>query len=324
MQPNLLLPFFSTDFRRVKAIYYLLTGKRTISNLSAGLEYGLLPYFRIFPKLSQADYFKALAELTAQHYLVQRTDEQPVARLTTTGKLAKTVLCQQDYWLHSVNYFEIGDWQIQWEKLMLSVQVISNYRHHITKYIPTTNHPLLLREIRHWFYRVGAHQQQEFIDSLAESIAQLPKLAQTILVNSLHSETFAGVSDFQLAQDLQLTGAEFQLARIEAISSLMTLILAEDPARVLPSLFQVPEQTLSRSAQRTYDLVQQGKSWSQIQQMSRQKEGTLKEHLLEAAILLTDFDFKAPLVRQIGQEDPEGFFAQKLTQIKSLKEGVSL
>lgn len=320
MQPNLLLPFFSADWRRVKAIYYVLAGKRTISNLSAGLTYGLLPYFRLFPKLSQADYDQAVQILIKQNQLVLRSDEGPqMARLTTAGIVAATQLTQQDHWVKSVDYWQLGDWQTQWQRLILSVQVISNYRHQVTRYLPAINQPKGQREIHRWFYQIGAAQQQIFIDELGAAIAQQSMLSQQILVNSLSSESFFGMSDFQMIQALRLTSGEFEFARIEAISALVRCELAPTAPQVLRQLFQVTDQRLSRPAQRTYQLVSQGKSWSQICALSRVKEGTLREHVLEAAILEPGFDFDRPLLQELAGTDPQGYFGQRLIQIQAMR-----
>lgn len=311
----MLLPLFSTKPRRYQAIYYLLIGKRTVSNLSAGLTYQLLPYFHFYPKLSQTDYQAALKQLQKQHYLKLQSKEQ-TAVLTAAGQLVKTQLLQQQIWPQSFNYWRDGDWQEQWERLLLSVQVISHYQHQIKQYLPLATQPLVQQEIRRWFYRCGRPQSQQFVTELLMTTQQLSSQQSSLLANSLRSQTFAGLTDFQLAEDLALTVPELRLSRIEALSQFLQIVQHLPQDSVLRQVFAAAPARLADATMRTYQLWQSQYSWAQICQRSFQKPNTLLEHLLEAAILIPDFDFDNPKLVALIQQDPERYFVQRLRIIR--------
>ncbi|WP_125605820.1 hypothetical protein [Lapidilactobacillus bayanensis] len=321
MQANLLLPLFSKQARRYQAIYYLLTGKRTVSNLSAGLAYQLLPYFHFYPKLSQDDYQAALQQLVEQHYAkIQATDK--TIQLTSLGQVVQARLLQRGFWPTTYNYWQDGDWQLQWERLLLSVQVISNYQHHHAHYTPLATQPLVQNEIRHWFYRCGRTQQQQFVEELSATTAQLTPNQANLLVNSLRSSSYPGVSDFQLSLSLSLTASELILARVTVLSAFLRKVQQFPQSAPLRQVFQFPTTILSLGSTRTYELWRSGQPWSEIVQHSYQKESTLLEHLLEAAILMPDFDFDQPRLQQLVAANPESYFGQRLLEIQELRQGV--
>ena len=312
----MLLPLFSRKSRRYQAIYYILTGKRTVSNLLAGLTYDLLPYFHFYPKLPQADYQAALQQLMSQQYLKVQSETTTI-RLTALGQLAQVQLLQRQIWPQSYDYWRDGDWQLQWERLLLSVQVISNYQHQQRHYAPLATQPLVQAEIRQWFYRSGRRQQHQFVKDLIATVTGLPKDLADLLANSLRSNAYAGTSDFQLGLDLNLTADELSLKRIAALSQFIHAITFLPQQSPLRQVFPAAPSPLSRGAEHTYTLWQAGQPWSTIVKNSYQKEGTLLEHLLEAAILVPDFNFESLPLQQLIAVNPESYFAQRLSEIQA-------
>lgn len=314
-----MLPLFSLKPQRYQAVYYLLIGKRTVSNLLAGLSYDLLPYFHFYPKLSQADYQVALQQLVDQHYLRWQAADK-TARLTPLGKLAQTNLQQREIWPTGYDYWQDGDWQLQWERLLLSVQVISNYQHQQNNYAPLATQPSIQTEIHDWFYRQGRRQADQFVQELVATTATLPPNSGQLLANSLRSDSYAGISDFELGLTLNLTAPELTLVRVKALSELLQAIRHLPSTSSLRGVFQFPNQVLSKGAANTYRLWLMGQPWSQIVQRSYQKEGTLLEHLLEAAILVPDFDFTNPNLQTLVTQDPESYFSQRLIEIQQQRQ----
>ena len=73
---------------------------------------------------------------------------------------------------------------------------------------------------------------------------------------------------------------------IEIFNQIVMIILSKPLQQLLLPL--INESPLNRSAQVTFDLYTQGEPIELIAQERRLKENTIREHLLEAAILIPD------------------------------------
>lgn len=315
VQATILLATFALEPRRYKAIYYSLQGKQTISNLFASHEYGLLDQFHLYPKLKWNDYQAALSQLEKEK-LVIIDQTRAEAKLTSAGLVRQTGLLAQGFWLTAYRYWQMGPAEEQWERLLLAVQVVSNYQHQIVHYQPLTEHLLIQRQVKAWLKKIGTAGGQNFVLELGLALAQLPEQAALIIANSFWSDYDAGIPGPTLAQALSLTPAELQLAQFNSLGLLLSLIRRETLRYpILQQLLPMPQTPLNRSADWTYHQVLTGKSWSAIVTDSRLKEGTLREHLLQAALLCPDFSIEAPAVQQLLKADPESFFSQRVQEI---------
>lgn len=313
---QLLLAVFATTPRRYKAIFYGLAGKQTVSNLLALRDYGLLNYFHLYPKLSQQEFQVQLVSLQQAGWLqLDQTDATAV--LTSAGEL----ICQQNnlarQWPQAYDYWQFGDWQLQWQRLLLGVQVVSNRWHQVQQYQPLTESYQVQRELRIWWRYWAQHDWQSFKGELQTSLTELPETAGTLLANSFSSSSFPGLTSQHLAQLRSQSLLCLQLAQINSLGLLLQ-VLKQNPSQwpLLNSLLPAPKSPLSRSAWQTYQQVLAGQSWSEIERQRRIKASTLKEHLLIAAILMPNFPFENATIQWLKHEDEHGFFANHLTSLE--------
>ena len=318
MQATILLVTFADQPRRYKAIFYLLQGKQTISNLFAGQEYDLLNQFHLYPNLKWSDYQASLREL-AQAGLVTLDSKQALVTLTAAGQTAREQLLARDFWPRAYDYWRMGAALTQWTRLLLAVQVVSNLDHQIKHYQPLTESINVQGHVKRWLRRWGRQGSQGLAGELGQAFNALPPRTALIIANSFWSDYDPGVSAGSLAQALGLTAAELPLAQIDCLGQLLTFVHGHAAAYpVLAQLLPVPASPLNASAGWTYQQVLSGKSWTKLTHDSRLKASTLKEHLLQAAILCPDFALTAPAIQQLLTLDPDGYFSQRIQELTAL------
>lgn len=316
MVASLGLVLFDQQARRYKSIYYTLIGKVTVSNLLAASTYQLLPYYHLYPKLKWSVFQEGLRTWQKQHWL-ELSPKEATAWLTGEGYQRKQQNLRADFWPRSYNYWYLGDWQLQWQRLLLAVQVVSNACHQEFDYQPLTESLQAQQLVKKWFYQGRPQDRIAFSRELSQLLTQMtPKSAQ-LLANSFSSASFVGLSQQQLQGLTHYSAKQLQLAQIEALSEL--LIIRRQHSHSYPQLSQLlplPTSPLPQSVAQTYQAVLDGLSGFQLLHSRPLKAATFKEHLLMAAILIPDFPFTAAAVRDLYQQDQGGFFTRQMQTLQ--------
>lgn len=312
MVESLGLVLFDRQARRYKSIYYTLIGKVTVSNLFAAATYQLLPYYHLYPKLKWTVFQAWLDTWQKQHWLELST-EDATAWLTPEGQQQKAQDLQGDFWPQSYNYWHLGDGQLQWQRLLLAVQVVSNADHQESDYQPLTESLQAQQTVKRWFYQGQAQDRTAFSQELQHLLTQMTPKSAELLANSFSSTSFVGLSQQQLQQLTHYSATQLPLAQLEALSQLLQL-RRQYPQQYpqISQLLPLPASPLPASVAQTYRSVLAGLSGPQLLRSRPLKPATFKEHLLMAAILIPDFPFRAAAVCELRQQDQGGFFDQQM------------
>ncbi|MFC6171511.1 helix-turn-helix domain-containing protein [Loigolactobacillus jiayinensis] len=300
-QLYLLYLFDQKQWRRPLAIQALLKGKRTVSNLYAGLDYDLLPLYQLLPHLPAEKFQQALNQLLTAGLLEQAAR---AVRLTATGVAAKARW--QTAAILPVNYsgFEFQHSREFSDSLFLATQAVSELQAHNRRYFPLEVSAATQYHVKQWLYQqdislVAERLQHEWELLLGALPQQQADYYSQFLLGYQVQRATTNQAD-QLAGWSPLTG---ELVRQE-VSHHFLRLLTTQAARfpLLAALWQpLASGPLSQSAAQTLAMLQQGWSLEVISQRRRVKVNTLKEHLLEAAILLADFPFATYLSTSVRQ-----------------------
>lgn len=284
---NELLRFFSEKQpRRIRVIENTLKSRRTVSTLFWAKQYGILTWTGAFRKLEREQFDRSLDELL-QNGLI-RIDEKEQALLTTAGVLEQEEMIDHSYqpsffewyWLANTNQIE--------SRLYFAIQVISELAYHNRYYAPLTNDYREQQFIKNWLHTYPGDLIKEMIkelEILGDSLASVDQRLANYFFYSLIGYHEAGmtVTDFKrlfslddfdvqvLKHDALLAVTAFSRSYHGALSQLLENLIASSP--------------LSLSSQRTTDLYRQGRSISEIARYRRLRESTVREHLLESAII---------------------------------------
>lgn len=303
----LLLLFSQHQWRRPLAIYYVLQGKRTVSNLYAGLAYQLLSLYQFLPQLQLADYQHQLKYLVQQGWLVVQDKKM---KKTVQGQQHEQEWRQQHQVPTGIDSLHFPKADHYTARLFLATQVLSELGYQNRQY-----YPLMIAErdriaVKQWLFRQNkATVVTAFAQDWQHFLNQLPSADATFMSLFLSGHAVDRLTIEQVAVRQQTTAFAVFLRQQTLIYQLLSS-LPQLP--LFASLWQplAPTSLLSRSAAQTYQAVLQGTSIQTLQQRRQLKVSTLTEHLLEAAILMPDFPFE-----QFLNTDQQHYLATQLYDV---------
>ncbi|WP_143463514.1 helix-turn-helix domain-containing protein [Levilactobacillus enshiensis] len=267
--------------RRLRVIENLLRGRRTVSTLYWGQRYQLLPLLDADKHLDRGALMGPTKALVAEG-LVTLDPEEDQLLLTSAGqqKLSVTYYRPQtsEDWLNL-------DLEAARQRLLLAVQVTSQYAHSTSRYYPLATDLATRRVIRSWFHRLkGPQLAAALATAMIHSWQQLPVQTAEVMTDLLTGYQHPGLTVDQVASDQQQTAWEIQLRQRDGVTQIARdAQQADHPLHAL--LHPLWRSPITRSAQATLYAVEQGGSLDQVAMQRHVKANTVKEHLLEAAIL---------------------------------------
>ncbi|KRM23789.1 helix-turn-helix domain-containing protein [Latilactobacillus graminis] len=297
-----LLCLLTPEKRRYQAIYYTLIGKRTTSNLYAGLAYGLLKWLQIYPNLEQTQFQVELKRLQTGGLV--EIDARYVW-LTTAGRQKKAEWQPQLFWPTHYMGPQMGHLAQFTARFLLAIQIVSEYQHQNTQYYPLATSMKDRVWVASWFKRHKSvpNFSTQLQTELTQLLAQLDTKQADLLVNQFIGHHILGKSQQQLAWALDSSPLTIRVRTLDAFAQILGLLLTSELGYpLLTELVEHHGSQLSQSTLQTWQLIQHGATIEQISQQRHVKVGTIKEHLLEAAILLPQFPFTQFLIPGITQK----------------------
>lgn len=285
MTPDDLLQLLSDQqARRLRVIENLLRGRRTVSTLYWGLRYDLLYLLDLDKSLDRGQLDASAQVLVDHHWAAWADDQQPRLRLTAAGVTRRDQQPRPDV-------SNRADWpqlnlQAARQRLLLAVQVVSEYAHQTKRYYPLTVDLPTRQAVRIWFHQQrDATLPQRVLTALQTDLDQLPVLVAQATTAGLTGHQQPGLTNQQLGEQLDRTAWQVYLMHVTAVVQIARS--AKEPAHPLHTLLAPTwDQPVTRSAQATLATVQAGTSLDQTAQQRKIKPSTVREHLLEAAIML--------------------------------------
>ncbi|WP_179395366.1 hypothetical protein [Lacticaseibacillus absianus] len=267
MLEDLVIQFFSAKPRREIAVYLLLVGKKTLSNLYAALEHAQLQWLQLYPTLARED-FQAAVERLVRAGALTRTEtglilNQPEAKQRAAARLPLPA--------HYAAQLDVQGFE---QRLLLGVQVVSEARYHARAYRPVSSDWATQQAIRRWSRAVAL---PTVISELTAAFAALPDATANRLAARFVGHDYVG--------DAPTDGLRDQLGDVDALSQLILVIAAHPEWLTLHQLWGGPKSLLSASNRQACALATAGASRETIATQLRLRPSTVNEHLLGATIL---------------------------------------
>ncbi len=283
------LLFASTEqWRRPKAIKNILLGRRTVSNLYWGLQYGMSTYYGALHGFDLDDEAQAVQKLQAQNLIALNEADQ--IRLTARGQEKQHQILEQLPGLNALAWAARFDMNRFANRFNLAVQIVSEFSYGNNHYYPQTINMADSQFIKRWFIsNKGSALIRSFHQLLFDFLTALNSdRSATIFIRNLVGHQIAGQTNAQLAKEYQTSADVIHLTLIILYAKLSSR-LATSEVTALSSLLQGlrrPQMTVS--AQKTCQLYNRFPDWSvsEIAKYRHIKQTTVSEHLLEAAIVL--------------------------------------
>lgn len=273
--------------RRIRVLENVLTNRRTVANLFWAQQYGLLSWLgarRTADQDQLDDELWALQEagLVAVHH------EHNTVQLTAAG-VGYQESHPVEYQPHFYDWYWLANTRQVQHRLLLAVQVVSEFAYHNRRYAPLTV-PLMDQEaVRGWFRHYYSPDLVQDVYAelhlLTATLADEDQRLAPAFINFLIGHCQSGWTSDQLCSRLNLTladGLVLQHDLMLAVSAFCRQTAGPLAHLIKPVLAAAP---LSPSATHTLQLFNQGRDLSTIAHRRRLKVSTVREHLLTAAIL---------------------------------------
>lgn len=273
--------------RRMAVLRNTVKNRRTVATLFWAQAYNLFSWLGAAPKLEQND-FDHWFEQMRQAGMIQIADQ--MAWLTPAGLAEKEKFKKTRYQPH------FGQWswvtrvdQIA-PRVLLASQAISEYAYQQKRYIPLNLSPGELYRVRRWFYHHTVKitdQWSREIQLIAATLAKTDQRLAQLLVFSLPGHLTPGWTLNQAAQALTVSVDETKVMERDVWLA-VALMAQANPQSLMFELIgdRLHQSPISNSARQTLSLFQQGMSLAEISYRRHLKIGTIREHLLEAAIFV--------------------------------------
>ncbi|USS91053.1 helix-turn-helix domain-containing protein [Fructilactobacillus carniphilus] len=286
------LPLLLLDgkqWRRPRSLASLAKGKRTVATLYWGLRHQQLGDLGIarYLDIAQLD-FKSLHK---RHLCELRNERY---RLTEQGQTQQQHLQMQ----------LVFDWQACFQtvdlvrlkqRLLLLVQVISEFQHQQLHYFVVRTSLREQRWIKSYFRQLRKSQRDRLVGpELTAYLETLPDQTAQVLVQELVGYQNNGLTRDQIAVALQRSPLAVAFVELSALGKLVGWC-QQHPQSVLAPLCQgLSRSLISKNAVRTLHLYQATGSLDTVAHTQRIRLSTVQEHLSEVAIYLplTQFPYE--------------------------------
>ncbi|MHC9536356.1 helix-turn-helix domain-containing protein [Dellaglioa sp. BT-FLS60] len=301
MIEDYLLQMFQKERRRSNVIYSIIIGRNTVSNIYWGMRYGLLDYFGMAPRFSNERFRVGLSKLQQNHFL-EESDGQ--VWLTVQGVNRQKKLTRELYQIkfpELMSQYKFKEWT---ETCILAIQVVSELSFANRHYYPIVTSELTKFNIKKWFSKNDKKKLAEQVNSeLHLFIQKIDVNAELIFMNKLIGHQLNGLTDQQLAIELELSEIEIQLIYRDTMNFFASWV-EQQKQSVFKELVQLVRKTgiISESAKDTMRLVDMGLSIDDIARRRNLKKSTINEHLLELAMLSDVFPFDIFLTKKISDD----------------------
>lgn len=273
--------------RRTAVLRNTVKNKRTVATLFWAREYGILKWLGAAPRLTVNDFEQWLAQMK-QAGLVKVDDQ--LAWLTPNGIAEKEKFLKTHYQPRLGDWFWLGRTDQLAPRVLLATQAVSQFAYHQNHYVPLNLAPAELYFVRQWFYKnrvqIIDNWDQE-LQQAAFNLAKLDERLAKLLVFSLPGYQATGWTLDQAALALDASTDEIMVMERDIWLGIGYLALNQ-PGSLMNQLLadRLHETPLNHSAAVTLQMFEQGMSIDRISQKRRLKLGTIREHILEAAIFM--------------------------------------
>ncbi|GBG94856.1 hypothetical protein LFYK43_13150 [Ligilactobacillus salitolerans] len=284
-----LLFFTAKQKRRPAVIRQLLTKRLSSSTLFWGLRYQLLEIIGFFPKLEASTFDQGIQKLVEQGFLSQDPDD--TVKLTERGRSKKQELLTGPT-LGAPRFFcEHRVTEIN-QMLKLIVQVASEASYGNSRYYVAVDNFECQQMIKQWLHQYDLQTlHKNILLELKSFLENESPQKAWIFCAQFSGHQVLPKTVAQMAQQTGLTTLEIKIILLDLTSRFASHLLQKN-SLLAPMIKHFENQNvLFKKSRQALQLFLNGKSIQQIAQYNAVKESTVREYLLNAAILERDFPF---------------------------------
>lgn len=283
-----LLQLLGPTPRRLRVIENILRGRRSEATLFWAYNYHILGALGAQRQLTRGQWERIIRQWEQRGWVQQEAQQ---AWLTSAGvdHLAN--------WQREHYQSQFGAWS--WvtnvdqyaQRLLLALQVISEFNHQHAHYVPVNLNEFEMQRVKQWLRTLSTTDLQLIETQITTLVAKLASYDERLAIlwtYQLIGYHLVGWTKRQAAAELAVTLPEVNLMLRDTWLFMATGIAQQGgPLAGLMSDL-INGQPITRSAAKTLQAYHQGLTMEQISQRRHLKLSTVREHLLEVAILMPD------------------------------------
>lgn len=312
--------------RTCSAIYHLISGKRSIQTVQDAHIYQLKKFYGINRSLDKHDFNKVMNRLAAAQLL--EIDKEMNCSITSSGVnwLNKNEHELKLYEFEGILYHAVS--AVFYERLLLLVQTLSNSCNNNYSFIPVVEKISVINFVKMVFKQMGKDKKTYFNKLYGELHQLLHSFSDTeasIYVDRLSGYNLYGKSKDQLLRIYQKDKWDIPFI-IERMNHKILNEVYLEPDKYSAMCLMIKDlnsqQFITNSASKTYQLLQQNRSISEIVSMRRIKENTVFDHIVEIALFTNHFPISNYVPEPYQQQIMQAVRKDKRYKLKTIKEMV--
>lgn len=303
-----ILSFFNTERPASSSqILHIFQGKRTPSMFYLAERNGWHHAFAQFKNSSEESVDKVL-QVLLQDALIEPQDKGFV--LTQKGQLVCRAFYEDRYYPKISTFSNLTIRKKFWDRYQLFVQTFSEMSYENNRYTPIIKHPHHQENVRllfQQFHKDKVLLKENWIKEQNFLFNQLGESRANVIAAQLTGHRKIGETKGQVQEQLRMDDLEYFFYHQDTIEALLEKIQKHPKEAVISHaiMSQLQIETnhgLSMSTNETFQLLGHGHTISDIANIRRLKENTIREHILELAFILYDFPFKAFVPEKLYQD----------------------
>ncbi len=277
--------------RSPAAIYHILTGKKSSQTIQDLHVFQLHIYYRLLPNLSRQAFDEVINQIVDEGLMtwINKKDY----RLTDEANAYLTTNADTAHYFHSLAQpIDESSKQIFIDRFYLTIQTFTHRVMNERGFIPVTDDVTIQAFVRQYYH---AHKDQlpnwleSCYEQLYEALKAYPEIDRHIFLDRLSTYDHSGRSLQQLMDCYETNEANIRLT-LRLIERDLFHRSQQAPsylADLLPSgkNNQRNHPLMTRSAQKTHQLVMRGYNIDELIQLRQLKRGTIEDHLVEICTL---------------------------------------
>ncbi len=307
--------------RTIYSIYHLLKGKKSSQTIQDAHLYNISRYFGIYQRVSRESLEKTVRQAMTGNRIVLCGDQR--YQLTQSGAhlLAGSIKNISD--LKYINGWKYNQMDIQfWERLSVFTQVVSNLVHYEPHYIPVQKDKQTLRWLKSFFEKNQMSRSllgRTLFSELMDCLQKADNIDPSIFVFRLTGHNQIGLTAQQTAEKFGMEPFRYHLEFLNIIHYFLSQLTFDNGRFPLLRLLlsdQAQNEALTKSTQKTYELLKKGFSIEEMAGLRNLKMNTIEDHIVELALNMKNFSIDGFVDKQKEQKI---LHAARLTESKQLK-----
>ncbi|MHA6251072.1 YpbB family protein [Oceanobacillus sp. CAU 1775] len=285
--------------RSVANIFYLLTGKHSITTIQDANIYGIENFLGIYKDLNRSDFDEIIAKLIQNEFFIENRNENNQLFLQPTA-LATSWLDENErnlpiHYFNGIRFNKRAS--LFYARLLLLIQTLTNVRENNFSFIPVISDINVEQWVKRAFTRLkGAELNylKELNKEFLTIFNEFPTDYIHIFLDRLTGYKHYGKSIGQLAKDYDQKTYDIELIIIGIVHEIIKHTEAnKDSFPAFRFILQDTQEDLKllESTKKTYFLYKKNFQPDEIAHIRQLKINTIYDHLAEIALLDIEFPF---------------------------------